>query len=99
MTWYKVTFTMDEVARGDHMKIQDEFLNAVMAAGSPRDLAMFGRLEDSFVIRYFTPASATHCAALLSTYSAVPCDNPGNDDMSLVSGHNKAWRMLRNEDS
>jgi hypothetical protein len=47
MTWYQITYSQDEVAKGKHTSFLSEFMNYKIASGHPDGLALFHQLKKS----------------------------------------------------
>jgi hypothetical protein len=86
--WYKIAFTEEEVEEGAPGRVEKRYQQFYAAAHSPKDAALFANELAAEGIEYFFSPDASQLAqALLTEYSAVPCDPPDLDDVRLALGH------------
>lgn len=94
MGWYKVQMSMDEVAEGSGMLLQDEFARLFREAVAPRDMALFSGTSGGLGNYFLSPGAEPYTADLRATYGATECERPSGE-MVLLVGHSDAWRLLR----
>lgn len=95
MTWYKVTMSVEQVANGKHMTLQDQFTSIFMAVGAPKDMALFsGMLSNKGLDIYFSPGSVSYAKGLIDSYSGTPCDKPDKKLPLLVGRSNAMDKLL-----
>jgi hypothetical protein len=102
MTWYKVEMSLEQVANGEHIVLQNQFEGLFMAARGPKDMALFGSAFDSSeqIHLYFSPGSISHAKALIDSYGGSPCDKPSDKRLALLVGHADAMdRLVRGLDT
>jgi hypothetical protein len=83
------------LAAGPVAEVENAFLKAFQAAGSPADMAVFTRHESEGrlhceVIAYFSPAAH----AVAETLQARPCLKPARAELGLLAGNKDAWQIL-----
>lgn len=97
MPWYKVVMSSIEAAKGKHSELQSAFEALFMAAGGPKEMALFSiRLSgrDNFEI-YFSPGSIEYTRSLLELYQGQACEKPtGGKELALLVGHAGAMEKL-----
>lgn len=97
MPWYKVVMSSIEVAKGKHSELQKAFEALFMAAGAPKEMALFssglaGR--DNLEI-YFSPGSIEYARILLELYQGQSCERPTEGKKpALLVGHADAREKL-----
>ena len=97
MTWEKVTLTATQIAEQKAlMNIQDRFEQLFIAAGGPKEMALFGDkgYEKDTISVYFSPGCRTICEALIALHKAEACEAPAKEDVALLVGHSDAWDLL-----
>jgi hypothetical protein len=69
-------------------KIQDAFTPLFVAAGQPKDMAVFSRydLEKNIVTVYFSPSAHIMARA----FGAIQCDKPSSIGIALLIGSQQA---------
>ena len=95
MKW--MVFTLPDVAvnNGAVGKLKEAFEQSYNMAGSPEDAAMFTAAgSDGSVACYFTPGAAKIFAQRLGALSAMPCEPPAADGMTLEAGNEAASGLL-----
>ena len=100
MSWKRVLLTRDDINAGKHIRLQDAFEQAFLAAVAPKDAAMFENdpNHDEYGY-YFSPAAADIFGVTLAAFNASESHAPPLADTSLLVGHADAWDMLRPEAS
>ncbi len=75
-------------------KIEALFMSAYLAAGRPKEMALFARHESGRlhceVIVYFTPAAA----GVAKMVGATRCRRPSREGLNLKVGTDDAWAIL-----
>jgi hypothetical protein len=76
-------------------EIEEAFLQAYTAAGSPPEMAVFTRPESEGrlhceVMAYFSPAAKEIAAA----FDAEPCEKPTRAGLALLAGGEGCWSVL-----
>ena len=98
MPWYKVPFTSNQVAEGEHIALQKKFEKTFITLGAPKEMALFRSTspisEDEFEIIYFTPISSRYARELILLYSGILCERPDKDDVALLVGHQEDWEFM-----
>lgn len=85
--WYEVRLTASQVARGLHIKLDEEFRMAFHAAGAPEGATLYNRWEGATDVFYFTPACGLFCSDILSSFEGSPCRMPEiSKDLIGVAG-------------
>jgi hypothetical protein len=102
MSWHKVTFTNKQVAEGEHQLVHNKFAALVIAAGAPKEMALFsGKFTHKGLSFYFSAGSVPYASELISAYSGTPCEAPERGDDSdvmgtaLLVGNDDAWDLLK----
>jgi hypothetical protein len=95
MSWKRVLLTRDDINAGKHIRLQDDFEQAFLAAGGPKAAAMFQNdpSDDEYGF-YFTPAAVEIFSAALGTLNATECDAPPRAKTSLLFGEEGTWDLL-----
>ena len=95
MSWKRVLLTRDDINAGKHIRLQDAFGQAFLAAGGPKAAAMFqNNPSDDEYGFYFTPAAVEIFAATLGEFDASECDAPPRAETSLLFGEERTWDLL-----
>jgi len=63
MSWYKVTFSVSQMADGRHFGLCKDFEALFIAAGAPRSRHVFGRRRDGQRLLLFTRSRGNSYAA------------------------------------
>ena len=92
--WYVVTISEDQIVDGKLRVLQDQFESLQMAAGFPKDMALFCILFDSPVHIYFSSGCAPHAKSLIDSFMGSPCNKPSKNKMVLLVGLANAWELL-----
>lgn len=76
-------------------EIEDVFLRAFTAAGSPPEMAVFTRAESEGrlhceIIAYFSPAAWE----VAESFDAEPCEKPARPGLGLLAGSEESWSVL-----
>jgi hypothetical protein len=100
MSWFKVSLTNEQVAEENLIKLQENFMRLYRENYAPEGMALFSgkpELEDNQLIHpvYFSPASVQFAQTLIYSYSGTPCEQPGEEDMSLLVGRRSDFDLLR----
>jgi hypothetical protein len=109
MEWMKIVVSKDDIAVGRMSEIQNAFDTLFMAAGSPEDVAMFGRSRFDVAseeeagngnddggdheVLCFSPAATQLARNMILRYDGRPCNQPGRS--ALLVGHQTALRLLK----
>ena len=95
MRWKRVLLTRDDINAGKHIRLQDAFEQAFLAAGGPKAAAMFQNdpSDDEYGF-YFTPAAVEIFSVALGTFTATECDAPPRAKTSLLFGEEETWDLL-----
>ena len=96
--WYGLYAGSGITAYAPSMKVVEVFIPAFIAAGQPKDMAVFsedadpddsGRID---VTLYFSPLAA---AALMSHFPGLrPCEKPSRHRLRLAAGEPECWNIL-----
>ena len=87
MDWTKVTMTAEQVARGDHMKLQDDFGARFMALGAPKGVAMYSLRDGDDFCYYFSPQSSAISDPITAGMKTEKCDKPSKDGIAFLVGN------------
>lgn len=95
-SWFKVSITESCVLGGHFHRLCRQFQRAFIAAGAPRDMALFA---DTYVLNdtrdvYFSPGCMRHVTDLLNVHNALPCRRPEGGQVTMVYGVPGADRDL-----
>ena len=95
MSWMCVILTRYEIKLEKHIRLQDAFEQAFLAAGGPNAAAMFQNdpSDDEYGF-YFTPAAVEIFSAALGTLNATECDAPPRAKTSLLFGEEGTWDLV-----
>ena len=95
MSWMRVLLNRDDINAGKHIRLQDAFQQAFLAAGGPKAAAMFQNdpSDDEYGF-YFTPAAVEIFSAALGALNATECDAPPRAKTSLLFGEEGTWDLL-----
>jgi hypothetical protein len=93
--WYCLSLGDGMMAPMPTAEIEEAFVDAFAAAGSPLEMAVFTRPEaDSRlhgeVMAYFSPAA--HKVA--EAFDAEPCGKPARVGLGLLAGMEECWSVL-----
>ena len=95
MIWMRVMLTRDDILTGEHVRLQNAFEEAFMAAGGPKAAAMFQNdpSDDEYGF-YFSPTAVEIFAATLEAFNARECGAPPQNGTSLSFGDLDVWDIL-----
>jgi hypothetical protein len=95
MSWHCVTFTTADIVGKKHMDLQDDFDRRWLAAGLPRDAALFASDLDreGRSVYYFSPGAMLFSNSILSAYGGTPC-SPPPPGAALLVGHDDVREEL-----
>jgi len=88
MSWFKITFSPEDINAGRARSIVQDFGDVYVASGGPRDAALFKR-NDSMYIYYFSPGAARVAMQLIAGCSGVPCSAPVQSEVKLMAGDDR----------
>src|SRR5689334_23206930 len=93
MDWFKIEVTEEKST--DMADVELEFDALFMAAGCPRDMALFAskRGGDRKEL-YFSPLASHYAAEIIRQYRGETCEAPRAGDVDLVEGFNNALKRL-----
>ena len=87
MSWFAIAFAPEEVARLEHLRLEDEFGLLYLSAGSPRGMSLYGlKSFTNHPVVYLTPEAAKYAATRIQTHGGFPCQEPPADDIILIGG-------------
>ncbi len=94
-SWYSISLGDGIMAVTPSAEIEEAFLQAFTAAGSPPEMAVFTRPESEGrlhceVIAYFSSAAAEVAKA----FDAGPCEKPERAGLGLLAGDESSWSVL-----
>ncbi len=97
-SWNKVVMSDADIAQWKHMELQEEFEAIFMLSNPSKDFVMFGdRRFNGNNHNYFFSKEAMISPlvkALMVKYSGVCCDQPKQNEVSLLVGHADSWDIL-----
>jgi hypothetical protein len=87
MPWYRVRFSLDEIATGRHIRLQNMFETLFHSTSEPAGAAMFvsGDAQDEYTY-YFSSPCAVFCADMLSAFAASTCKPPVPQSIIWLAG-------------
>jgi hypothetical protein len=93
--WYSVNLGDGIMAASPQAEIEELFVQLFIAAGKPRNMAVFTRSETEGrlhceVIAFFSPAAY----AVAKEFDAQPCEKPVRKGLGLLAGDGEAWVVL-----
>ena len=93
--WYSISLGDGITAVTPSAEIEELFLKAFTAAGSPPEMAVFTRPESEGrlyceVMAYFSPAALEVARA----FGAQPCEKPARSELGLLAGDQRSWTVL-----
>ena len=86
MPWYKVPMSWDDIAANKHTALQDAFTALFMAAGAPKDAAMFTSADIRKNVDYFSPRAVEIAKTLIVRSGGVECPAPTRSAVDLLVG-------------
>jgi len=84
MSWYKVAMTVDEVAGGKGIWLQEQFENLFMRALAPVDAAMCGAMDVMSNDYIFSPGAVRISHLLMQAAGGVPCEAPKLSEVAFL---------------
>ncbi len=95
MSWHKVTLSTEQVENQEYLNIQRQFNALFIAAGAPKDMALFSGnlLGQDERHMYFPPGSLPYANSIISLYGGVECDKP-IEKPTLLVGQAKATDLM-----
>jgi hypothetical protein len=84
MSWYKVTFSVDEMASGRHHGLCNGFSALFIAAGAPKNAGMFADADVMTNAYYFSPGAIAIAKPLIAIYAGVECEAPSKSAIKSV---------------
>ena len=87
MPWYHVRLSIDDLASGKHIRLQNMFAALFLSRGEPAEAGMFvnSNAEDDYTY-YFSPPCAVFCAVVLSQFGASACARPVPESVVFLAG-------------
>jgi len=95
MQWHKILYPPFGSEEPFQTNIETAFSALCMAAGNPKDAALFssfGQVGERAY--YFSPACSTFCSGLYAQFGAVPCEKPTNSPGGVIGHHGAASWLL-----
>lgn len=89
MDWYRI-----RVANYSADGVQDAFEAAFMAAGAPKDAALFLRLQPEGADYYVSPGAMSFFQSTVTVLGGQPCPPPTTEGTTFLVGHDEARTML-----
>jgi len=87
MPWYKVYFSLDDIATGTHIRLQNRFETLFLRRGKPAGAAMFGNGDAKDDYTYsFSPPCAVFCADMFAEFAASECKAPVPQSIIWLAG-------------
>ena len=93
MSWYKVTFSVREMADGRHRVLCNEFNKVFTLAGAPRDAGLFSDADVMLNAYYFSPGAAAIAMPLILSYAGAECGAPSRSSLRHVAAHDEAGNI------
>lgn len=94
MNWSKISIQADLDQEDLVNEIQQIFDALFLAAGCPRDMALFERTKPGGDMELFlTPVATAYAAELVHEFNGMACNEPNKDELDLLDGHIRASRM------
>jgi hypothetical protein len=95
MPWSKVVFGPGSHQATHLAKLELQFDALFVAAGFPRDMALFAARDYlGGVTIYFSPVASEYAAEVINQYGGQPCSAPSADAVELVEGFTKSLERL-----
>jgi hypothetical protein len=88
--WRKVSLSVQEVAAGKGIALQNQFTLLFRAAGAPRDAGMCKAADVVANDYYFSPAACTFATPLIATYRGEECPAPARSAVRMLVSHDGA---------
>lgn len=90
MSWKRLDFNADAVARGTAAAVKAAFAGVFETAGRPRNAAMFEAAADGGLHLYFSPGAAVLFAETLKVMTTTRSGAPPAD-ARLAAGDPETW--------
>lgn len=86
--WYRVTLSVDDMASGKGLVLQDQFEGLYRAAGSPKGATIAKATDVMANEFYFSPGATQFAMPLIRAYAGVECSAPRRDSVrpAMLSG-------------
>ncbi|MBT3424507.1 MAG: hypothetical protein HOB17_12400 [Candidatus Marinimicrobia bacterium] len=96
MKWFKVSIEPEDVARGVHIRIQEDFNKVFMALHAPKEMALFSNtlLGNKTLDLYFSPGSYPFVKIINNKYNGTEIEELPPKDVVLLVGHADAKNDL-----
>jgi hypothetical protein len=87
MPWYHVRLSIDDLALGKHIRLQNMFETLFLSRGEPAEAVMCvnSNAQDDYTY-YFSPQCAVFFAAVLSSFGAAECAPPSWQSAVFLTG-------------
>ena len=87
MPWSHVRLSVDDLALGKHIRLQNMFETLFLSRGEPAEVGMFvnSHAEDDYTY-YFSPSCADFFAGVLSQFGASACTRPVPESVVFLAG-------------
>lgn len=85
--WYKITLSINDVATGKAITLQEQFTNLFMRAGAPKDAGMCKSADVMTNVYYFSPTAAMLAFPLIAAYGGEECPAPARSDVRMLASH------------
>ena len=87
MPWYQVRLSIDDLATGKQIRLQNAFETLFLAMHTPTGAAMFGNrnVQDDYTY-YFSPPCADFFTGVLSRFGASACAHPVPASVVFLAG-------------
>lgn len=97
MGWYKAALPASQLNL-----LAEQFDKLWMAAGHPRDMALFGiralgEISGEEVEVYFSPGSLKYAKELIERCQGLECEQPPASNLALIAGHQDVVKGLSRE--
>src|SRR5713101_1141738 len=87
MPWYHVPLSIDDLASGKHIRLQNMFETLFLSRGEPAEAVMCvnSNPEDDYTY-YFSPPCADFFTGVLSRFGASACAHPVPESVVFLAG-------------
>jgi len=87
MPWSHVRLSIDDLALGKHIRLQNMFETLFLSRGEPAEAVMLvnSNAEDDYTY-YFSPPCAVFFAGVLSQFGASACTRPVPESVVFLAG-------------
>ena len=87
MPWYHVRLSMDDLAKGKHIRLQNMFETLFLSRGEPPGAAMFvnGDAQDDYTYS-FSPPCTVFFTVVFAWFGASPCAPPVRKSVVWLAG-------------